>query len=618
MNTDQESLTLEGEVSMARKNWPIEYGPIECGVMKSGVRTRWVRNHGIRGSRFTAWHVAVVLAAVLGALPAMAITGSSTQVTAWTLADRSCAVPAGTFSVACGNLGRFIFTTTGGVDCQPGETLDAGVVEEKAYPSPRLASVELADTTAVVLPTALLRTGAADPALAGLDAKVVRLPAAPLPPPPARTVVIDWNDGHGAAVLSIIAELAGGAAEPDLLALDDPGLIAGLGPDIGDPHVLANLCQVAEEVDFNLAPKPVAINMSFGRWSVDSLDPTICSGTLPCQIARVIRHLSNAGVVSLAAAGNHQALLFPARLSDVLSVGAMDLAYYNAHGIATPSWETPAGVDVLLPGDNVCAGGVQLGAGTSFAAAGASGYVSALTPGSPGLDPSAGQWAPAMVSESQCYVMSTGTSTLPGCQPTLDQFLVHALTATPPASPGSGGQSPAIPLESPSTPSAVRTVPVVRAPVAMPAGPSHAKWQSDTQNPLPGEEICLPCIGGYGGGGSSLRMLANVPGKAASLPVPGQDIVLDLRGAPALSSDLQVLDLYLRVGDLFYPLAADARTLADLKAGSIDFLVLQDALSVVLSDEQPSFFVREWTDIDGDQTPGVGEVFWNSSPIFEP
>lgn len=512
----------------------------------------------------------------------------------WALVDSSCAIPPGVAVVSCGTLGTYLFADPLPIlACNPD---DGGVAPDEFYVQPR--GIKLSPATPVTISSGLVGTG-------------LRLKTELPPEPLARAVIIDWNDAHGAAVKSVLEQVASGAAYADLYALDAPELVAALGSSISDAHLIANLCSLVEEVAAG-GVQPAVVNLSFGRYSGEDIDPATCSGTLPCQIARIFARLVSIGTTVTAAAGNHQDLLFPARLPGVLAVGTLDVAYFAAHHEAVPSWESPVEVAILLPGDGVCANG-ELPAGSSFAAPAAAGYIAARS--RDGVTFTEGVWK--LEPGPECYVMTSAAGSIPGCVSGLDSFIAQTLSGLPcpvpeaAATPGAG-TAPAGQTSTPPPPPVIKVVRLSSTSSPMPGFPGYPEWQADSLHPTPGGDPCVPCMDPGGGGGSALRA------KIAVLPLPGADIALDLSSSAGLESSFHILKVYLRAADRFYQALMDNETAAELTVGAIDQLVLKNALSFVLDDEQPSIFLVEWVDLDGNGLIDAGERFWTSSPVYLP
>ena len=532
----------------------------------------------------------------------------------WALVPDTCTVPEGAVAFACGDLGTYVFgEPLRPLACIADDSGQAG--DDEVYPPPRMVSVVDLEPVQIELPWVLtLRAAeqrARDLEAIGFETKdgsvMASLPAA---------LVVDWVDSHGAAVVSIVSQVAGDDSRVGFYALDAPELVAKLGGSISDAHLAANLCLISDSVAEGTAP-PTVVNLSFGRYSTDVIHPDTCADTLACQVARIVEQLMGQGIRVTAAAGNHRELLFPARIEGVTSIGTFDLAYFATHEVAIPSWESPENVDVLLPGDGVCSGG-DLAAGSSFASAAAAGYLASDVRNSGSLSAGPGVWAP--VKGPDCYLMGSTIVPSSACASGLDAFIDQTLsgepcTGTSPDGAGMGNGTLPIPTED------LRVVKVRLAQnaVNLPNVPGYDEWQADTHHPTPGGQVCIPCEGDDGGGGGqALRVGGPLASKVQIAPILGSDITLDLGSSAGLGDSFQILKVYLRVGAKLYRALADPLAAQELTAGNVDRLILQDALDLVLADEQPSIVVLEWVDLDGDGEINSRERFWNSSPVYLP
>lgn len=535
----------------------------------------------------------------------------------WALIPEGCAPPSDATPYPCGSLGTYVFgDPLATLRCTPDDSGTAS--DDDAYPPPRTVKhveIDPADIDQPLpFPPPIMLPPKAGSARFGATktGTAMTLPAA---------LVIDWNDAHGTAVTDVVTQVAGDGSRVGFYALDAPELVAELGSSISDAHLLANLCQVHQNVVDGVEP-PTVINLSFGRHAPDEFHPDICDRTLACQVSKVIAQLNDSGILITASAGNHRDLLFPAKLEDVKSVGTLDLSHFAIHETATPSWESPDGVDVLLPGDGVCAGG-DLAAGSSFASAAAAGYLAADHGNRDGLASGQGLWTP--IKGPECYVMATSESATPVCNSGLDAFIVQTLSGqlcpsenaddagTNDVGTDDGDQS-VTGFEVPT----VVTVRLSTNATTMPSVPGYPEWQADTHHPSPSGDVCIPCLDPNGGGGGSALRVAGVPLKATIMPLPGADIALNLTGTSGLDDSFHVLSVFLRVKNRFYKAVTSASKAAKLTAGEIDILILQDALDLVHSDEQPSIVFIEGVDVNENGTFEADERFWTSSPVYLP
>ncbi len=521
----------------------------------------------------------------------------------WALVNRTCEPPPGAVVIGCGDLGNYLFAQdVSQLGCL---VVDEGPPANDVYTASRpvaLADGQTWDLEHFNLPLGQhLRPG--QPLLKNAHGA-------------ADAIAIDWSNSHGQAVMAIMEQLAGPSVRTRLLALDDQDLVSSLGPAIGDAHVLANLCNVIESIDVLHQAAPRVINMSFGRWTEDSF-PVGCTDTLSCQVNKAVSHLVERGVTVTAAAGNHRELLFPAILPGTLSVGAFDLKRYGVALEAVESWETPLGVDVLLPGDGLCTT-AALAAGTSFSSAALAGFLAAETVPRASLTPAAvsGVWRPTWIAGQgfNCFLLTTDSSFVPGCMPTLDQFVIEAVTGTSCEEPDTQNTG--------SSDQKVITAFMPSLPEVPPRLPSFAQWQAENHSPTPGDEICTPC-GGGGGGGALARVPGSVPHKSVprkgvGFPTEDDDLLLDFSGSPKLRETLSIHEMYFRVGQRFFSVKLDEEDLLALENGEVEVLRLTKAALLPLEDEQPSLVFHMWEDLDGNLQVGTNELFWSSAPILIP
>ncbi|MCG8456704.1 MAG: S8/S53 family peptidase [Holophagales bacterium] len=186
--------------------------------------------------------------------------------------------------------------------------------------------------------------------------------------------VIDWNDPHGWSVAGVIQSLVGEEASLTLLAFDDSRLGLSGTPGVTDAHVLEQLCRVLDTPPFT---RPEIVNLSLGRPSVKKSCKT--ESSLECEIDAVVGALrTESHTITVAAAGHHERALFPASSGTVFSAGAVDLHGLAGHGEPSPAAQTPAGAQILVPGNGVF---VKRKDGTVWPAPPGSSYASAVASG---------------------------------------------------------------------------------------------------------------------------------------------------------------------------------------------------------------------------------------------
>jgi hypothetical protein len=444
------------------------------------------------------------------------------------------------------------------------------------------------------------------PALPGILAAAAPLAARSLPAaPPSWVAVLDWADAHGESVLGLVEVLASGAAVPVLYALDGPDL-AALGPAVGDQHVLARLCAVAENAIRPGSAPPITVNMSFGRLPQPS-DPTSGAGceasSLACQIAKVLAHLKGLGTVPVAAAGNHQDLLFPASLGEALAAAPLDVTWFLSSQLPGGLWQAPEEVDVLLPGHALCVEGAVVPAGSSYASAFFSGWYAFAAGSQTPADPFAGLWAPAWSPALGCYVLGQEGTRHGSCNPGLADAVAGIVSGS---ASGCWGEPAA-------SGKPVVVVSGLAVPVSQPPVASFDEWAARQQHPAPESDPCIPCVGGDGGGG---------PSKAASAsPQPaGGDVLLNLSASVPFAVPAWLERVYFRVEDDFYPLALSPGEREALASGELGGLVLAGYGHLLPAVTQPSLVYVFTTDpaTGCAAEPAPATCFWSSTPVLLP
>jgi hypothetical protein len=429
--------------------------------------------------------------------------------------------------------------------------------------------------------------------------------------------VVDWNAPHGWSVGETILQSSDYRVNVELFDLASPGNT--LPPrlnDVGDAHVLAQLCAVAERTVSS--EPPVAVNMSFGRVPGPAGTPS-CQPTAPwaleCEIRGVLAHLaSERGVLPIAAAGNHAQLLFPASDPNVVAAGALDLARFASEDEAEASNETPSGAQALVLGyalylENPAHAGEfwQGPAGSSYASAFLSGWI-AGTREQTENEASAASVTSVVTSIATSTITSTITSIVTSAVPTPrwaprlhggTYWLEHNGQIVD----GSDLLNPNLLLErafgqhpEACVHSAMGTLPVLRKlslpPPALPQL-SLAGLAATRSQQLPGVVLCVPCHGDGPPGGFELEV----------------DLVVNLAGSPPLPQSYRLTGLYLKIGHTLHQLNAsrDPKILGDLERGTLKSLGLA-GIATLLQPGQQLSLVYTLTTEDG--TP-----FWHATPV---
>jgi hypothetical protein len=522
----------------------------------------------------------------------------------WSLAPPGCSGPVTVIEIQCGDYGVFTVggapeSTTSG--CAP-SVISAD--DPLYYPPPYTLDP-------FPHPAQHLRdSGGGGP----METKVRRVPPSrkvnligkapgpsppPTPPPqapPPWIAVIDFSGAHGDSTTWFAGEIAGPTVDTRLADLDDAALDE-LGENVGDFHVLAQLCAIAEVVDDEGRNPPLVVNMSFGRAQVDTdpLSGASCTeGRVSCQIAKVISHLRARHTSFVAAAGNRRELLFPASLPDVLAVGMLDVGLFLSTGAAEAMWETPEeGVEGLAPGNALCVGYWAVPAGSSYSSAVMAGWLAEYLQSHPNAEITGGEpWVPSL--DEECYLLTRGTTVGGSCNAAIGSVFG-----------GLEGGNMLTCWNWATAPS--ETVPPPDVPILEPAIPSLDTFASG-EHPTPEPDPCVPCVGvgvGEGGGGG---------GGEESLTV-GVDLVIDLSQSHPVPAGTQLDGVSLRVGTDFYPLALTPEQIDALESGSLAQLVLSDAYPLLGPIDQPSLWYKLRPVAETTCHPPA-ECFWSSTPIL--
>lgn len=556
----------------------------------------------------TVWRSLLSGLAVLVAVaaqPAGAQTPGPAEMVEWSLYAIGCEPPEAE-SVRCGDYGVFHF----GSGSVSGCTADvSGRERPPTYSEPGSVAVQQqAPTTAA---TAFLGYAGNRPA------------SPPEPPQPCPrgscfsapggadgggpwTAVIDWDSPHGWSTGEAVIQTSEMPAA--LYALDGGDLEPLLGTQVGDAHLLARVCELAEAVDVAGIAPPRVINMSFGRFLEpgDAENESCDASRLSCQIGAVLKHLYAAGSLPVAAAGNHagQAPLYPAAYDGVLAVGSLDLARFATDQKVVGSWETPDGAAALMAGYGVCLEIATEGtdalwpapAGASYASALHSGWVAHTLERHPVPDPLTTSWSLAWSDAEKCFALSRELPT--SCNPAAEKILQRILDPAAHTCWDDTLQQPFVEI----WPTRESTEQEVLGPV-----PSLSEWISEEYLPAPSSDPCVPCVSG-GGFSQSLRI-------GATTNAAVEQLILDYSSSSPLAAGAYFEALYLRVEGQFHALLErsqpeDAAKLDALGAADAKSLVITGAGPLIEPHQQPSlvFIISPGSDPD--------DRLWTSIPIL--
>ena len=525
------------------------------------------------------WNLVPIAAALTLAAPAAAST--------WHLYRADCTGGTAAVEIPCGAYGRFLLDQT--VAPQGCILQDSGSETPPAYPQQgpmhHVFPGGVDDIDDITIPSA---------SRSRTKTRIATRPGpAPAPAPDPVIVypgdwiaVIDFNNAHGLSTTWLAGHVAGPTATPRLVSLDDPAL-ATFGP-VGDFHVLAKVCKVADLVHDRVYPPPATVNMSFGRATRPN-EPTssTCVGhSAACQIAKVIAHVKAGGTVFVAAAGNHGEGLFPGSLTEVIAAGMLDLTSFVAGGPTRPAWETPSDAEAWIPGNGLCLDAWSAPAGSSYSSAMLAGWlvkplkhpdvIAALGPG---------PYTAVRHPTRGCIVLGKGTNVTPWCNTAITAIFED--------------------LQDPSSDACVQAVssPTAAAPSPGPSVspdplPSVDRWGVPT-HPAPESDPCVPCTG---------ELSAGTDG--------GDDLTLDFSQSGAMPQGMYLDSVALRVGESYFSLDLTPAQITDIQRGELATLVVPNAAS--LFEPYPSlslwYRIKEAPAIDC--ATSLGGCYWSSTPLL--
>lgn len=514
----------------------------------------------------------------LGAALAIAMSAPAKSATVdWHLYDSSCAGGAGAVDIACGTYGRFLLLQT---SAPPGCIPRAYGVEEDppAYPPTVIAHPfhTRARRLREVAPTPVPLSGAPAKSLPRLQ---------PVSLLDRWIAVIDFDSAHGDSTTWLAGQVAGSSVPAILAPLDDPAL-ATLGP-VGDFHVLARLCEIANIADGGANRAPVTINMSFGR-PVRSVDPVSAAAcpvpNAACQIAKVVHHLRTDGSYLVAAAGNRGATLFPASLDDVLGAGMLDATALVNGGPIRPAWETPRGADAWIPGNALCLGSWPAPAGSSYSSAMLAGWLVEVLQHPEVLSTLGdGPWVPSWSAQRQCYVLTKGRKTTRWCNAAITT-LFDGLAGASESVCWRAATEPAVSAPTPGGPTSPSSLPSLDA------------W-GDPTHPAPESDPCVPCT-------------VNV--RTAFV---GSDLEIDLSQSGSLPGGIHLDDVSLRVDDHYYDLALTDTELHEMEIGEVATILIHDAGVLIPPGASISLWYRMKENATATCSTSAG-CFWSSTPML--
>ncbi len=262
-------------------------------------------------------------------------------------------------------------------------------------------------------------------------------------------------------------------------------------PDASDLHFLESLCGIADDHQWDLLPQ--VINMSFGRLLDE--EPCATPDSIPCELSKLMAFLHNErGIALVAAAGNHDELLFPASDPSTIAVGMLDMTDFSQNGLSSvPTRATPGGFDALIPGSGLALIDEEadlyqpVSPGSSFSAAFLSGWLTRWEDRSPGSLASwfamgeAGRPLSVVWAQDGFYLAANGTPFLDSRFDHIDDMLSIAL-----------GFDDTV-FEVQSYPDPAHSVTVSKTALVDELPISRQELMRETNLPTPGSEFCVPC-----------------------------------------------------------------------------------------------------------------------------
>ncbi len=449
----------------------------------------------------------------------------------------------------------------------------------------------------------------------------------------------DWDDWHGWTVGWTISMLANHEIPVALYAFED---LVELEPELGvtDLHLLGLACSLAQDIDNNNFDRPLVVNMSFGRPEAPTDGDTPDCEYLSCQIGKVFDHLTTGATAGtpettlVAAAGNHQKILFPAADDRALVAGSMDLAQFNSNNQLTSSWET---VDLekplqhLMPGNPFCLNywsdsgeerAWEAPAGSSYASAALTGWLARQQKLAPIANPAAAAltpvWAPKNGEANSLY-LAQGTQTLIEFPPAARNLLARSFGKFQGPCGVFTQQPNLLHITNRGTTTSTATL-----------GPSIAESQEESR-PTPPPDPCVPCALIDDGGAyskslgtplqpSTSKASARTAVQLAPLPPPTQPpppgpapvespVYLDLSAHSDMPNRQTIVHIFLRIDSTLHDLGLTPQQLDDFSNGTYTHLALHGFNDLFCAGKQPSLVYKILLE-------DTGEEVWSSTPIF--
>ena len=392
--------------------------------------------------------------------------------------------------------------------------------------------------------------------------------------------VVDFDDSHGWSTTYAADLAAAGTAQAQLVPLDSTEL-EPLGSEVTDFHVLGALCRVVDAVHDGRMPVPAAVNMSFGRVRASTDDSESCaSGGVDCEVRRVLGALRTEGVSLVAAAGNHDELLFPASAPETIAVGRLDYLHSDGDSL----WDSPTAADALVPGSHLClSSAFAAPGGSSYSAALMTGLLAELLESHPEVDPHDDPaWRTRWSPQRACWVLTRPGSTPTTCNPEL-QALFDGLA---------GGWDTSCWQRGTVNSGVVEATVTAEAPVV----PSFDFWTAEVQ-PTPTGDPCVPCEGQFVDDS------------------PTSDLDVNMSSSQSLEPGVHLLRVYVRTKLGMTRLRLDRHTRELLATGQLDALKIEGVDWPRPIGESPQLWYLLSTGSDSN-CQGRDRCYWDASSIL--
>jgi hypothetical protein len=409
--------------------------------------------------------------------------------------------------------------------------------------------------------------------------------------------MIDWSAGNHGAWTSVIFSQGINYLGWHAYFLDISLLGVALEvPEASDLHLLESLCETIET-----SPLPPVLNMGFGRLLQEE---PCASNSLTCEISHALDYLHDQDVILIAAAGNHDELLFPASHDDVIAVGMLDTRQYWPLGTVAPSPHTPPQANALIPGHGLMVFGptgsgipetIPFSAppGSSNAAAFLSGWIAEVDWDYPGaldaLRHGDAKQPLSIFPGSDGFYLQIGTDVIEESRIDRIDRVLEATFGIDQSTFEIAEYPNLYPLTIADQPSEIE----------LPS--SRPRLLTETNHPTPDSEPCVPC-----------RLGARRRGRALDTQFRAGAGIIEVElevGSAAMAADGVLNDLLLEVGGQFYALSGAnyATVLADIQAGN-DLVLELELPESLIEDQSLSLIVMMTRTTDG-------MALWDAIPL---